>query len=264
MQVGISTASLFRRFFTEDAIAKLNELGVQTTEVFFESFCEYNKEFGELLKRVKGDIDVHSIHTLTTQFEPTLYSINQRAKEDSFKLLEGVLCAGEQVGAKYYTFHGGARIKRTPMVINFERVGKITNEIIEMCKKHNMLLAYENVHWAYYNYIGFFKELKKYSPQIKGVLDIKQARQSGVDYREFIKEMNQDIVTVHLSDIKADGKMCLPGKGIVDFDEMFSLLKDVGFDGAMLIEVYENDFEKLEELMDSYNFLKEKAKKIFG
>lgn len=264
MQVGISTASLFRRFFTEDAIAKLNELGVQTTEVFFESYCEYNKEFGQLLKKVKGDIAVHSIHTLTTQFEPTLYSVNQRAREDSFKLLDGVLSAGEQVNAKYYTFHGGARIKRTPMVINFERVGKITNEIIERCKLHNMLLAYENVHWAYYNYIGFFNELKKYSPQIKGVLDIKQARQSGVDYREFIKEMNSDIVTVHLSDIKESGKMCLPGKGTINFDETFSMLNDVGFDGAMLIEVYENDFESLEELVESYNYLKEKAKKIFG
>ncbi len=263
MKVGISSASLFGRFHTEDAVQKLNELKVDTTEVFFETFSEYTKKFGKKIKKMKGDIDVHSIHTLTTQFEPTLYSQNDRAQKESFDLLEGTLSAGEIIGAKYYTFHGVARVKRVPMTIDFDRVGRITNDIITSCKKHDMALAYENVHWAYYNYIGFFSELKKRCPDLKGTFDLKQARQSNINYREFIDEMKGDIVTAHLSDVKEDGKMCLPGKGTVDFDEMFSRLRDVGFDGALILEVYKNDFERLEELMESYYYIKEKAQKIF-
>ena len=88
MQTGISTASLFGRFNTEDALSFLNKHKVATAEVFLESFCEYNREFGELLFKRKGETEVHSVHTLTTQFESTLYSLNERAVKDSFYLLD--------------------------------------------------------------------------------------------------------------------------------------------------------------------------------
>lgn len=263
MQTGISTASLFGRFNTEDALSFLSKNGVKCAEVFLESFCEYNKEFGEFLSSRKGDTAIHSVHTLTTQFESTLYSQNERAKADSFVLLENTMQAARAMGAKYYTFHGLARVKRTPYVIDFARCGDITQRIIDVCAKYGITLAYENVHWAYYNYIGFFSELKKRTAGLKGTLDIKQARQSGIDFHEFIEEMGADIATVHLSDIDFNGKMCLPGKGITDFTEIFKRLRDKGFDGALLIEVYKNDFSDIKELFDSLSYISDLAEKIF-
>ena len=262
MQTGISTASLFGRKVTEDALEFLSKNGVQTSEIFLESYCEYNKEFGALLKEKQGDISVHSMHVLTTQFEPQLYSIKERAKKDSLDILENALKAGEQVGAKYYTFHGGARFKKTPIVIDFDRVGKITQDIIDKCAKHSISLAYENVHWGYYNYVGFFNELRKHTVGLKATLDVKQARQSSIFYGDLIDEMNTDLVTVHLSDVDESGKMCLPGKGITDFKDLFSRLRDVGFDGALILEVYKNDFNSYDELFESMNFVKELSQKI--
>lgn len=264
MKLGISTASLFGRKTTEEAIEFFNDTGIKTVEVFLESFCEYNKQFGKLLANRSQNVEVHSIHTLTTQFEPTLYSLNERAKLDSFVLLEQTLQCAKQINAKYYTFHGPARLKRTPLIIDFERIGGITQNIIDKCGEYNVQLAYENVHWCYYNYVGFFTQLKKYTNGLKATLDIKQARQSNVDYREFLKEMSSDIVTVHLSDSKEDGTMCLPGKGEFDFDELFSRLSDVGFNGACLIEVYKNDFETIEQLFESLDYLKNISKKYFN
>lgn len=263
MRTGISTASLFGRFNTEDALPILSENGVNSAEVFLESFCEYNKEFGEFLSARKGDVDIHSVHTLTTQFESTLYSQNERAKKDSFALLESTMQAAHAMGAKFYTFHGLARVKRTPYVIDFTRCGEITQRIIDVCAKYGLTLAYENVHWAYYNYIGFFSELRKRTSGLKGTLDIKQARQSNIDYHEFIEEMGGDIATVHLSDIDISGKMCLPGRGVTDFSEIFKRLRDKGFDGALLIEVYKNDFADIKELFESLAFITNLAEKIF-
>ena len=263
MQTGISTASLFGRFHTEDGLEFLSKNGVQTAEVFLESYSEYTKKFGKKLNKIKGDMPVHSIHTLTTQFEPTLYSLNDRAMADSYKLLERTLECAKQMDAKYYTFHGVARVKRTPMTINFERVAFYTQKIIDLCKKYGVTLAYENVHWAYYNYVGFFNELRCRTHGLKGTLDIKQARQSNVDYRDLINEMGKDIVTVHLSDINEQGKMCLPGKGVTDFKELFSRLRDVGFDGALLLEVYQNDFTDIKELFNSLDYINEIAHKIY-
>ncbi len=263
MQVGISTASLFGRFDTERGLEFLSQSEVPCAEVFLESFCEYNKKFGKRLKKLKGDIKVHSVHTLTTQFEPTLYSVNARAQADSFKLLENAMKVAKIIGADYYTFHGGARFKKTPFTIDYDRVGKITQQIIDVCARYGVKLAYENVHWGYYNYKGFFSELKKRAQNLKATLDVKQARQSGLSYADFIEDMGEDIVTVHLSDIDENGKMCLPGRGITDFDDLFNRLSGVGFDGALLLEVYKSDFNEYKELFDSLEFVKNLAQKYF-
>ncbi len=255
MQTGISTASLFGRMPTERAVQFLNENKVGTAEVFLSSFCEYKKDFGSLLVKNKGDLPVHSVHVLTTQFEPTLYSVNDRAKEDSFVILDDAMKVAKMLGAKNYTFHGGARYKKTPFKIDYDRVGDITNRIIDLTTSYGVDLAYENVHWGYYNYIGFFKELKKRCPRLKGTFDIKQARQSDIPYAEFINEMGDSIVTAHLSDYREDGKMCLPGKGVTDFYEVLSRLKGVGFDGGVIIECYQSDFEKEVELFESLDYL---------
>ena len=75
--------------------------------------------------------------------------------------------------------------------------------------------------------------------------------------------MKGDIVTVHLSDVDANGKMCLPGKGITDFNDLLLRLKDVGFNGACLLEVYQNDYKTFDELFASYDYIKNLSQKIF-
>ncbi len=263
MQLGVSTASLFTRYKTEDALTFLNKNGIKTAEVFLASFCEYKKKFGKKLDKVKGGVDVHSVHVLTTQYEPQLYSINERAMEDSFVILEDMLRCAKKIGAKYYTFHGTARLKKLPMKMDFDKIAATTQKIIDVCAKYNVTLSYENVHWCYYNYVGFFTELKKRTKGLKGTLDLKQARLSGATYIDFLNEMKEDLVTVHLSDVDENGKLCLPGKGITDFYDLFSRLSDVGFNGAALIESYPSDYSSETEIFDSLNFLEEISDKVF-
>ena len=64
---------------------------------------------------------------------------------------------------------------------------------------------------------------------------------------------------VHVSDVTAEGKMCLPGKGITDFPLLLRRLRDVGFDGPLLIENYSGDFEREEELRASFEWLSDLA-----
>ncbi|PWM70683.1 MAG: hypothetical protein DBX59_10370 [Bacillota bacterium] len=265
MEIGVSTASLFVRKTTEDALSYICEEKFPAAEVFLSTYREYNRAFGKLLKKrlAGGCTKVHSIHTLNTQYEPQLYSVNPRAAEDSFDILEGVLQAAEEIGAKYYTFHGVARMKKTPIKMDYDRIGAVTRRIFDACAAHGVTLSYETVHWCYYNYKGFFKEVKRRCSGLKGVLDIKQARQSGVFYGDFIDDMGEDIVTVHLSDIDENGKMCLAGKGVFDFAELFKRLKDVNFDGALLIEAYQGDYGDLSELKQSADYVAELVHKIF-
>ncbi len=264
MRTGISTASLFMRRDTEGALDLFSSWGVPCAEVFLTTFSQYNKEHGEALARHKGEIDVNSVHDLTSQFEPQLFSRHPLVKADAYQMLNGVLSAATEVGAKYYTFHGTTRAKKAARDIakdNFEKMGEDFAELSAFCVARKITPCLENVEWATYNRPGVFAEVKKRFPPLQGVLDIKQARISRYPYSDYLEEMGESIAYVHLSDIDGNGKMCLPGKGVTDFDELVERLLDVGFDGALLIEAYERDYGEEEELKIAYQFLQEKIYK---
>ena len=56
MEIGVSTASLFRRQHNEDAILTLDKLDARVCEVFLGTYSEYTEDFGKLLlSRLSGN-----------------------------------------------------------------------------------------------------------------------------------------------------------------------------------------------------------------
>ena len=260
MKTGISTASLFNRKNNEDALPYLDEIGVKIAEVFLTSFSEYGEEFGKLLAKRRGQVCVHSIHDLNTQFEPQLFSDNPRVKKDAYFWLGKVMETGRELGAKFYTFHGTARYKRDSRSgerDNFTEVCRAFEEIDGFCASYGLKLCLENVEWATYNRLGVFDKIRAALPNLGGVLDIKQARISGYDYRDYLTELSGNLTHVHISDVTDQGKIRLPGQGIFDFSELVIRLKDVGFDGPLIVEVYKDDYARVEELRRSVDHLDE-------
>jgi len=260
MRVGVSTASLFMRKNNEDALPLLNSLGVKTAEVFLTSFSEYGYPFAELLKERKGNLQINSVHILNTEFEPQLFNAHPRVKADAYAWLEKVLQSANALKAPYYTFHGTARVKRAArsgVNDDFPSMIKGFSELEQTCRKSGVTLCLENVEWSTYNRPGVFKKLTAEIDGLRGVLDVKQARISEYPYEDYLNEMGERIAYVHVSDINENGKLCLPGKGVFDFGTLIKRLKDVGFDGALLIEVYTKDYDKEQELRDSCDYLEE-------
>ena len=262
MKIGISTASLFMRLYNEDAVALISEWGVQTAEVFLTSFCEYEPRFAKTLLQKKGALSVNSVHVLNTQFEPQLFSRHPRVSADAYAWLDKVLESAHILGATHYTFHGLARLKKS-FKEDLPWAGEKLKEISTFCKKKGVSLCLENVEWALYNRAGIFREVKKYCPDLKSVLDIKQAKISRCPYEDYLEDMGSSLAYVHASDFDEAGNKCLPGRGTFDFETLFKRLRESGFDGAIIIENYNDDYRELKELKDSYEYLLEKAEKIF-
>ena len=260
MKVGVSTASLFQRKTNEDALPLLNDLGVTCAEVFLTTFSEYDEEFGKLLAEKKGNIDVHSVHVLNTQFEPQLFSLADKVKRDAFFWLRRSMSVGKAIGAKYYTFHGIGRYKkdaREGKTDNYPFWAEKLREIDGVCEEYGVKLSLETVEWSILRKPQIFTEILKSFPSLTGVLDIKQTRVSGYSDKDYINAMQGKITHVHVSDIGENGKMCLPGKGKYDFDTLLKMLADSGFDGPLLIEAYKGDYEKVEELKTACEYLQE-------
>lgn len=265
MQTGVSTASLFLRKYNEDAIALFHTLGIKTAELFLTTYSEYGEDFARKINSIKKDMDIRSLHILNTQFEPQLFAKQQRVKDDAFGWLHTVLKGAKALDVPNYTFHGTARVKsasRSGNLDDFPSIIKAFQEITAVCQNYGVTLCLENVEWATYNRPGVFEKVSKEVPSLRGVLDIKQARISGYGYEEYLNEMGEKLTTVHLSDIDEQGKMCLPGKGCFNFTTLIKRLKDVGFDGALLIEVYANDYAEEKELLYSCQYLEELIYKL--
>ncbi len=258
MKVGISTASLFLRRDNEEALPLFEEMGVGCAEVFLTSFFQYKREYGELLAKRKGKVCINSVHDLTSQFEPQLFNRHPKVREDAYALLEEVLTVAGLLNAPYYSFHGLTRAKKSARIGENDNFSQLTKDFIELndfCKARGVQLCLENVEWSTYNRPGVFSRLAKEIPDLKGVLDIKQARLSGYPYEAYLEEMGSRLAYVHILDVTKEGKNCLPGRGCFDFKRLICRLKDVGFDGALLIEAYAGDYGEERELLDAYEYM---------
>lgn len=260
MKIGISTASLFPEKHTEEAARIIKSLGAEIAEVFFSTFYEYRPEFSKALApRIKG-LEINSVHCMPLNFEPNLFNATRRVRGDGFYWLDQVARSAQLLSCHNYTFHGFARVGKGKDDMRF--IGERIAEAYGFLQGYGVNLCLENTAHYAYNRPDFFREVKSFCPDMYGVFDIKQARRSGYPYQMYIEAMKGAIAYVHISDVDENGKTCLPGKGIYNFEEIFKRLKDVGFDGSVLIENYRSDYDNFEELKQATDYLKEIADKI--
>lgn len=258
MRIGLSTASYFQKMQIEDAIPDIGAHGVRDCEVFLNTFSEYQPAFVEMLaERLNAaKLNVFSVHPMSMQFEPQLFSIHPRQREDAVNLYERVLSAGERFGARCYVMHGPARLFGGVKNIELNRIAPILLELAARAQKHGIQLTLENVSWCVFNEPEFGARLQALTHgEIKHTLDVKQAVRSGYDPMDFIHAVGEHIVNVHLCDatkLPSGGvRYAMPGFGEYDFVSMFNLLASKGYQGPAFIEVYSDMYDEIPALYES-------------
>ncbi len=262
MRLGISTASFFNRVQTESTFDILRRMRVDTTEVFLNTFSEYEKPFIDALIPRRGNIRVHSVHALGTQFEPQLFNANVRVRGDAELLFRKMCYAGFCLGAKFYTFHGPTRLKKRDNVFDYAKLGNRMNQLIEIAQSYGMMISYENVYWAYGSFPDFFRKLLAQCPRLYATLDVKQAVLSGYDPLKYFDAMGDRVSTVHLCDVDKSGETALPGQGKINFEKILREVDRRAANAAVLIEAYSQDYDDVNQLLDSYRYIEQVVEKI--
>lgn len=255
MKVGISTATFFLKELTENTFPVIKTCGGETCEVFLTTYSEYAPAFVDLLNQRRDGLEVYSVHSLNTQFEPQLFNGAERTRKDAEAIFDAVLAAGQKLGAKVYTFHGIARLKKNahPDPVRF---GKRIEELARRSLDYGITLCLENVHWASFNEPSFFAQVRKYAPSLGAVLDIKQARQSGRDWNEYLDVMGSALKNVHVSDADENGNIVMVGEGVFPFDRLVARLNSMGYKGPLLIEQYAKNYDCYDQVARSVKYLK--------
>ncbi len=259
MKIGISTASYFGKLQIEDAILDIGAHHVPICELFLNSFSEYEPEFIELLyERVhRAGVTVFSIHPMSMQFEPQLFSIHPRQRGDAWRLYETVLRGGKRLGASYYVMHGPAHLSGTAKNIDLERIAPIFADLSALAREYGIQLTLENVSWCVFHEPEYgARLLEKIGPETIGfTLDVKQSLRSGFDPVAFVDTVGDSIRNVHLCDATELGggavRYEMPGYGGYDFPALFRALGAHGYAGPAFIEVYSDMYSEIPQLYES-------------
>lgn len=266
METGMSTACFFCRLYNEESVRRMADMGIKDIELFFSAMVEYKKPFTDEIRRIcDGEgVRVRSVHALCTQFEPQLFSMHERQREEAFSIYRQVLDAAAELSAGIYVFHGPMNVKRAKTLhVNYERTGERVTVLAEEAKQRGVRLTYENVHWCWYARPGFARNVlaHTYSDNLYFTLDIKQAAQSGYEVAEYIDDMGDRLAHIHVCDYRKDPKRgmipCLPFDGEMDWDGMKAKLNEMNYNGLMMLEVYPSDYKTYDDLLDNYNEVKQ-------
>ena len=127
-----------------------------------------------------------------------------------------------------------------------------------------MRVAYENVVRCRGRDPQYFASLREYYPEMRFVLDIKQALRSGRLPSEYIRLLGDSICHVHISDSTSE-RDCLPvGGGEMNLHELLQELKEQGFHGSVLQEVYRDSYEHPQQVLEGYRVLEKMVGELDG
>lgn len=260
MSVGVSTACFYPEL-TENAVKFLCENGVSQMEIFFNSACEIKgKIFSEICACVReNSAKVVSVHPFSSAFEPLmLFSDYERRFEDGLEFYKKYFDVCNALGAEILVLHGD-RADRTDCDDRyFERYRRL----YQAAKQQGVTVAQENVAYCRSKDVKFIKKMHDIlGDEVAFVLDLKQARRSGVDFCDLVSAMGSRLVHLHANDYDDNSDCLLPGQGKSDFAEIFSTLYKNGFCGESIIEVYRSNYGNYNELVSSMHFLERLERK---
>lgn len=262
MDIGLSSACFYPNLHTESSIEKMKELGFNHGEIFLNTWSEYEEEFVKILldKKQRYEFNVNSVHALSSAFEPYLFDKYDRRRGDSLRCFKKICRAAKLLGASCYTFHG---MRYT----DFKELDRkftidIYNELSYIASELGIKLAQENVSWCMSSNIKFLTLLSeecKYP--IHFTLDLKQAYRTNVPLEKYINVMGNNIVNLHINDRDENHSCLLPGKGNLNYEDICTKLKNVGYAGKGIIEVYSDNYSNYDEIIRSskhvYNAFKD-------
>ncbi len=254
MKIGISTASLYP-LETEKSLEILCQNEIPVTEIFFNSPCELEMPFVkklQFLSKTYG-VEVASVHPCGSVAEPYfLFSGYERRYKESLDWYKKYYEAAAVLGAKYVVLHGDSLIGH---VSDREYCLRLM-EMNSQAQDFGVTVTHENVNryrCATPENVKNFTRLTE--DKLKFTFDIKQAIRAGYSPYEMYDAMKGNVVNVHISDHTPQFDCMLPGKGEFDFTEFFNRLVADGYKGACLIEVYNQSYNDISELIEAYKFV---------
>ncbi|MGN1019383.1 MAG: sugar phosphate isomerase/epimerase family protein [Aristaeellaceae bacterium] len=256
MNLGMSGAAFYGRMETEETAAYLTRFPIDCCEIFLQTGSEYTAAFGRLVREMLGGLNCVSVHAKGNQFEWDLFGRSPRQVEDAFSQFTGVCDAGQAMGARYYVFHGPAGVHAPLTPDRIHALPRVWGRMQEIAASRGLEVLWENVSWCALRRPEDARSLIALAPDIRFVLDVKQAKRSGTDPFGLLEAMGDRVAHIHALDWTEDGAWRLPGQGVLDWPRLIGQLRAQGYDGTVMLEPYASQAGDDAALTESLAYLR--------
>lgn len=257
MIFGVSS-SCFYPMELSSSIEGLASKGVKQIEIFVNTESEVKQDFIKTIRNIIAPygVKVTSVHPFTSGYEHIMiFSDYKKRFYDSVEFYKQYYCFAAELGARLVVLHGDRRMPEMGGIPNeeyFERYYKLA----QTGRKMGVDLGQENVNMFRSQSPAFVKQMREYlGKDASFVFDIKQAVRAGCSPYDMCSAMGDRIIHLHINDNTPARDCMLPGKGDMDYRKMLTQMKNQGFSGKGVIEVYRRDFDTIDDIVGAYNYL---------
>lgn len=250
MKAGLSTACMYPTEL-EISFRQLAENGIKTAEIFVNSHCELSDPYLAEMLAVQKEygVDVVSVHPYTCGIEPMmLFTAYERRVTDMLDYYKRFFEYMNIFGAKFFILHGNKNQNPFPDEKYFERYLRLQETAEQFC----VCAVQENVSRCTSGSLDFLVKMKNaLGDKAAFVLDTKQAHRSGATPLDIVRALGENIRHVHFSDFGAAGDCLKFGFGEYDNLTLFNELKNFGYEGNLIIELYSGSHNGAADLAEN-------------
>lgn len=261
-------------------------LGVDGVELYPGFFPGFEPDY---LARLKTHLASRALAAPMMCASPDFTVPDELARRAELEREKKMIAVTAALGGRFCRVLSGQRRDEVSRADGIRWTVESIRELLPVAASHNVVLAMEN-HYkdGYWRQPEFAQQLDVFleiigqvdSPHFGVNFDPSNALIAGEDPLAVLAAVKSRVVTMHASDRyliggtpadlrRQDGslgyaknlKHGVIGKGLNDYDAIFSTLREAGFDGWISIEDGENG---MEELRESVRFLRAKIARHFG
>ena len=234
-KIGLSTPC---GHITEENLASYRAAGLTVMEISdrVEGYADFDYEHARTLADQYG-IKLHSMHLPFMPF--TQIDISSPAlADDTIEYYRELIEKGASIGIKIFVLHpSGEPIKDEERSIRMETAKKTLARLAEIAKANDAVIAVENLPRSC---------LGKNSAEIAELLSAHEALRACFDTNhllseplaDFMRNIKDRIITTHISDYDfVNERHWLPGEGKIDWQEILSILTEIGYQGPWMYEL---------------------------
>jgi sugar phosphate isomerase/epimerase len=259
-------------------------LGVDGLE-FFSGFIEDNEAF---LRETKALLEKHALEMPMMCCSPDFTEPDPELLEAQIVMERRMIAITAFFGGRYCRVLSGQRRPGLAIDAGIAKVVRIIRSLLPCAEEHGVIMAMEN-HYkdSYWLYPEFAQPMKIFtaileqinSPWLGVNFDPSNTLLAGEDPLELLERVKHRVVSMHASDrYLSSGTLedlrkeedaigyakrlshGIIGKGLNDYDKIFSTLKSVGFSSWISIE---DGLNGVEDLRESVSFLRAKIDEHF-
>lgn len=233
-QIGLSTPCCH---ITEENLASYRAAGLTVMEISdgTEGFARLDFARARMLTEKYG-IKINSIHLPFCPFSEIDIS-NPSLAEHTVEYYRGLIEKGAGIGVKIFVLHASGEPIKEARDLRMDTAKKSLARLAEIAKQNDAVIAVENLPRTC---------LGKNSEEMNELLSAHESLRACFDTNHLLAEPTADfmrntgdkIITLHVSDYDfVNERHWLPGEGKINWQEVLSILSDLGYDGPWMYEM---------------------------